>query len=110
MRGFVLSDINQPLDKFTTTPFLLEGNVIKYSHSLTKQVQDDQRFDCRAQVQLHLLRMWTLRECEFPQHAEYVKEFRTCVIKWKVNTSNLQMGYLVSSRFVEGLFNDVVRR
>ena len=43
-------------------------------------------------------------------HADYVKEFRTCVIKSKVNTSDLQIGYLVNSRFVEGLSNDAVRR
>ena len=35
---------------------------------------------------------------------------RTCVIKSKVNTSDLQMGYLVNSQFVEGLSNDTVRR
>ena len=36
--------------------------------------------------------------------------FRTCVIKSKVNTSDLRMGYLVNSRFVERLSNDAVRR
>ena len=45
----------------------------------------------------------------FPQHADYVKELRTCVIKSKVNTSELQIGYLVNSRFVEGLLTDAVR-
>ena len=45
-----------------------------------------------------------------PRHADYVEEFRTCVIRSKVNTSDLQMGYLVDSRFVEGLSNDHVRR
>ena len=60
--------------------------------------------------QLYLSRMLTLRESEFPRNADYVKEFRTCVIKWKVSTSDLQMGYLVKSRFVEGLSNDAVRR
>ena len=54
--------------------------------------------------------MLSLKESEFPRHADYVREFRTCVIKSKVNTSDLQMGYLVNSRFVEGLSNDVVRR
>ena len=54
--------------------------------------------------------MMTLRESEFPQHADYLKQFWTCVIKSKVNTSDLQMGYLVNSRFVEGLSNDDVRR
>ena len=39
-----------------------------------------------------------------------MKEFRTCVIKSKVNTSDLQMGYVVNSQFVEGLSNDAVRR
>ena len=32
------------------------------------------------------------------------------MIKSKVNTSDLQTGYLVNSRFVEGLSNDAVRR
>ena len=59
-----------------------------------------QRFDC----------MLTLRESDFPRHADYVKEFRTCVIKSKVDTSDLQNGYLVNSRFVEGLSNDAVRQ
>ena len=51
-----------------------------------------------------------MKESEFPRHADYVREFRTFVIKSKVNTSDLQMGYLVNSRFVEGLSNDAVRR
>ena len=38
--------------------------------------------------------MLTLKKSEFPRHADYVKEFRTCVIKSKVNTSDLHMGYL----------------
>ena len=54
--------------------------------------------------------MLTLRESEFPRHADYGKEFRTCVIRSKVNTSDLQMGYLMNSRFVEGLSNDTVHR
>ena len=54
--------------------------------------------------------MLTWQESEFPRHADYVKEFRTCVIKSEVNTSDLQMGYLVNSPFVEGLWNDAVRR
>ena len=37
-------------------------------------------------------------------------EFRTCVIESKVNTSDLHMGYLANSRFVEGLSNDAVGR
>ena len=59
---------------------------------------------------VYLSRKLTLRESELPRYADYVKEFRTCVIKSKVNTSDLQMGYLVNSRFVEGLSNDAVRR
>ena len=70
----------------------------------------DQRFDCISHEAVYLSRMLTLRQSEFPRHADYVKEVRTCVIKSKVNTSDLQMGYLVSSRFVEGLSNDAVRR
>ena len=54
--------------------------------------------------------MLSLKEGEFPRHADYVREFRTCVIKSKVNTSDLQMGYLVNSRFVEGLAHHAVRR
>ena len=69
-----------------------------------------QRFDCISHAPVYLSRMLTLRESEFPGHADYVKEFRTCVIKSKVNTSDLQMGHLDNSRFVEGLSNDAVRR
>ena len=69
-----------------------------------------QRFDWISHEPVYLSRMLTLRESEFPRHADYVKEFRTCVIKLKVNTSDLWMGYLVHSQFVEGLSNDAVRR
>ena len=51
-----------------------------------------------------------MKESEFPRHVDYVKEFRTCFIKSKVNTIILQMGSLVDSRFVKGLSNDAVRR
>ena len=68
-----------------------------------------QRFDCISHEPVYLSRMLTFRESDFPGHADYVKEFRTCVIKSKVHTSHLQMGYLVNSRFVEGLSNDAVR-
>ena len=54
--------------------------------------------------------MFSLREGEFPRHADYMKEFRTCVITSKVNTSDLHMGYLVNSGFVEVLPNDAVCR
>ena len=119
MRAFALSDITSPVDQVTTIPFLLEGDAVEYYYSLTKVVQDDwfelmrvlgQRFDCISHAPVYLSRMLTLRESEFPRHADYMKEFRTCVIKSKVNTSDLQMGYLVNSRFVEGLSNDAVRR
>ena len=119
MRAFALSDITLPVDQVTTIPFLLEGDAVESYHSLTKVVQDDwfelmrvlgQRLDCISHEPVYLLRMLTLRESEFPRHADYVKEFRTCLIKSKVNTSDLQMGYLVNSRFVEGLSNDAVRR
>ena len=99
--------------------FLLYGDAAEYYHSLTKVVQDDwfelmcvlnQRFDCISHEPVYLSRMLSLKESEFPRHADYVREFRTCVIKSKVNTSELQMGFLVSSRFVEGLSNDAVRR
>ena len=69
-----------------------------------------QRFDCISHEPVYLSRMLSLKESEFPRHADYVREFRTCVIKSKVNTTDLQMGYLVNSRLVEGLSNDAVRR
>ena len=69
-----------------------------------------QRFDCISHEPVYLSRMLSLKESEFPRHADHVREFRTCVIKSKVNTSDLQMGYLVKSRFVEGLSNDAIRR
>ena len=68
-----------------------------------------QRFDCISHEPVYLSRMWSLKESEFPRHADYVREFCTCVIKSKVNTSDLQMGYLVNTRFLEGLSNDAVR-
>ena len=55
---------------------------------------------------MYLSGIVTLRESVFPQHADYVREFRTCVIKSKDNTSDFQMGYLVNSQFVEGLAKD----
>ena len=103
----------------TTISFLLEGDAAEYYHSLTKAVRDDwfglmcvlgQRFDCISHELVYLSRMLRLKESEFPRHADYVREFRTCVSKSKVHTSDLQMGYLVNSRFVEGLSNDAVRR
>ena len=119
MRAFALPDIASPVDEVTTIPCLLEGDAVEYYHSLTKVVQDDslelmcvlgQRFDCISHEPVYLSRMLTLRESEIPRHADYVKGFRTCVIKSKVNTSDLQMGYLSNSRFIEGLSNDAVRR
>ena len=119
MRAFAVLDITSQLDQVTTIPFLLEGDAVEYYHSSAKKVQDDwfqrmrvlgQRFDCRFHEPVYLLRMLTLRESEFPPHADYVKEFRTCVIKSKVNSSDLQMGYLINSQIVEELLNDAVRR
>ena len=119
MRAFALSDVTSSLHQVATIPFLLEGAAVEYYQSLTKQGQNDwfglmrvlgQRFNCISHEPVYRLRMLTLREIEFPQHADYVKEFGTRVIKSKVNTSDLQMGYLVSSRFVEGLSNDAVRQ
>ena len=119
LRAFALSDITSTVDQVTTIPFLLEGDAVEYYHSMTKVVQDDrfevmrvlgQHFHCISQEPVYLSRMLTLKESEFPRHADYVKEFRTCFNKSKVNTSDLQMGYLVNSRFVEGLSNDAVRR
>ena len=69
-----------------------------------------QHFDCISHEPVYLSRMLTLRESAFPRHADYAKDFRTCVIKVKVNTSDLQMGYLVQSQFLERLSNDAVRR
>ena len=69
-----------------------------------------QRFDCISHEPVYLSKMLTLRESELPRHADYVKEFLTCVIKSKVITSDLQMGYLINSKFVEGLWNDTICR
>ena len=119
LRAFTLSDITSPVDQAATTSFLLDGDAAEYYHSLTKVVQDDwfelmrvlgQRFDCISHEPVYLSRMLSLKESEFSRHADYVRVFRTCVIKSKVNTNELQMGYLVNSRFVEGLSNDAVRR
>ena len=65
----------------------------------------DQRLDCISHKLVYLSRMLTLRESEFRRLADYVKEFRTCVITSKVNSGDLPIGYLVNSRFVEGLSN-----
>ena len=119
LRAFTLSDITPAVDQATTISFLLDGDAAEYYHSLTKAVQDDwfelmrvlgQRFDCISHEPVYLSRMLSLKESEFPRHADYVRDFHTCIIKSKVNTSDLQMGYLVNSRFVEGLSNDAVRR
>ena len=119
LRAFILLDVTSPVDQVTTISFLIEGDAAEYYQKLTKAVQDDwfelmrvlgQRFDCISREPVYLSRMVSLRESEFPRHADYVREFRTCVIKSKVNTSDLQMGYLVNSRFVEGLSNDAVHR
>ena len=121
--GFVTSlhpvDITSPVDQVTTISFLLDGDAAEYYHSLTKAVRDDwfklmrvlgQRFDCISHEPVYLSRVLSLKESEFPRHADYLREFRICVIKSNVYTSDLQMGYLVNSRFVEGLSNDAVRR
>ena len=106
MRAFALSDITSPVNQVTTIPFLRESDDVDFYHSLTNVVQDDwfelmrvldQRFDCISHEPVYLFGMLTLRESEIPRHADYVKEVRTCVIKSKVNTSDLQMGYLVNS-------------
>ena len=103
----------------TTISFLLEGDAAECYHSLTKAVQDDwfelmrvlgHCFDCISHEPVYLSRALSLKESGFPRRADYMREFRTRVIKSKVNTSDLQMGYLVNSRFVEGLSNDAVRR
>ena len=119
LRAFTLSDITSPVDLVTTISLVLDGDAAEYYHSLKKAVQDDwlelmrvlyQLFDCISHEPVYLSRMLSLKESEFPRHADYVREFRNCVIKSNVNTSDLQMGYLVNSRFVEGLLNDAVRR
>ena len=119
LRAFTLSNITSPVDQVTTISFLLDGDAAEYYRRLTKAVQDDriqlmrvlgERFDCTSHEPVYLSRMLSLKESEFPRHADYVREFCTCVIKSKVNTSDLQMGYLVNSRFVEGLSNEAVRR
>ena len=74
MRAFAV-----PVDQVTTILFLLEGDAVEYCDSLTKDVQDDwfqlmrvlgQRFDCISHEAVYLLRMLTLRESEFPRHAD----------------------------------------
>ena len=119
MRAFDLSDINSPNNQVTAQPFLLKGDAMDYYHSLTKQVQEDwfdllrvlgQCFDCISHEPLYLSRMLRLRGKEFPRHADYLHKLRTCVMESKVNISDLQMGYLFTSRFIEGLLNDAVRR
>ena len=84
MRASALSDITSPVDQVTTIPLLLEGDAIEYYHSLMKVVQDDwlelmrvlgQRFDCISHETVYLSRRLTLRESEFPRHADYVREF-----------------------------------
>ena len=119
MRAFPLSTITSPVHQVTTILILLEGDAVEYNHSFTKVVQDDwfelmrvlgQCFDCISHEPVYLSGMLTLRGSEFPRHADCVKEFRTCVIKSKASTSDLQMGYLINCRFVEGLSNDAVRR
>ena len=54
--------------------------------------------------------MLALKENEVPQHADYLPEFWTFVIKLKVTVGDLQMGYLMNSQSLEGLSNDAVRR
>ena len=118
-RAFILSDITSPVDQVTTISFLLEGDAAEYYHSLTKAVQDDwfelmhvlsQPVDCISHEPVYLSGMLSLRESEFPRHADYVREFRTCVIKSEVNTSDVQIGCPINSRFVEGLSNGAVCR
>ena len=64
-------------------PFRLGGDAVEYYHILAKVVEDDwfelkhvlgQRFDCISHEPVYLSRMLTLREIEFPRHADYVKE------------------------------------
>ena len=118
LRALALSEITSPLDQVTTIQFLLEDDAVEYYHSLTKQVQDEwfqlmrvlgQRFNCISHDPVYLSRMLTL-ESEFPRHADHVKELRTCVIKSKVNTSELQIGCVANPRFVEGLSNYAAHR
>ena len=119
MRAFGQSDITSVVNQVTIIPFLLEGDAVQYYHNFRKVVQDDlfelmrvsgKRPDCISHEPVYLSEMLTLRESEFPRHADYVKEFQTYVIKSKINTSDLQMCYVVNSGFVEGLSNDAVCR
>ena len=84
LRAFTLSDITSPVDQAATMSFLLDGDAAEYYHSLTKVVQDDwfelmrvlgQRFDCISHEPVFLSRMLSLKESEFPRHADYVREF-----------------------------------
>ena len=76
-----MSDITSPVDQAATMSFLLGGDAAEYYHSLTKVVQDDwfeligvlgQRFDCISHEPVYLSRMLSLKESEFPRHADYV--------------------------------------
>ena len=89
LRAFTLSDITSPVDQATTMSLLLDGDSAEYYHSLTKAVQDHwfklmrvlgQRFDCISHEPVYMSRMLSLKESEFPRHADYMQEFRTCVI------------------------------
>ena len=82
--ALVLSDISSAFEKATAMPFMLQSDAVDYYHSLTSTVQSDwneltkvlaQRFDSISIEPVYLSRMLTLKECDFPRHADYVREF-----------------------------------
>ena len=84
LRAFNLSDITSPVDQVTTISVLLDGDAADYYHSLTKAVQDDwselmcvlgQRLDCISHEPVYLSKMLSLKESEFPRHADYVRSY-----------------------------------
>ena len=90
-------------------PFLLNGNAIDFYHSLTEPPPHDcielnkvmsRCFDGVSSEPIYLSRALSLHESMFAKHTDYIQEFRTSVIKLKVNLHNHQMGHLVASRFV----------
>ena len=117
MRVFISSDINSRHNQVTALPFLLDGDTIDYYQGLMKQVPNDwfglmlvlgQCFDCMSHEPVYLSD--TEGKGTFPRHTDYLQEFRTCVIRSRVNSSDLQIDYVVNSRIFEGLSNDAVLR
>ena len=96
----MLSDIAHLNEKATALPYPLECDATDYYHRLTRDVQEDgdqlmrvlaQCFNCISNELSYLSGMLMLKKSDFVRHADYVPEFRTCVIQSKVNVGNLQI-------------------